>query len=119
MAAKQRYASHDEYFASVPPEVRPLLAGVQSAIEAVVPEASRCISYNIPAYRLERVFIYFAAFKRHIGVYPPVRSDAGLVEALARYRGEKGNLVFPFDEPMPWDLIRRVAAALAQQSREA
>ena len=80
-----------------------------------MPDASRCISYKMPAFKQERVFFYFAAFKNHIGVYPPVTKDAALIKELAPYRGEKGNLSFPLGEPLPFELIGRVALALARE----
>jgi uncharacterized protein YdhG (YjbR/CyaY superfamily) len=103
---------HGPYMASIPPAQRPLLRSIQSIVEEAVPTGKRCISYRMPAYCDGRVFIYFAAFKHHIGVYPPVTAEAALIEALGRYRGAKGNLVFPLDSPMPMPLIRRVAVAL-------
>lgn len=109
------FSSHDEYFASVSPEVMPLLASIQAKVESLLPEASRCISYNMPAFRARRVFFYFAAFKKHIGVYPPITQDAALIQQLAPYRGEKGNLSFPLHQPLPLDLIGRVAAALHRE----
>ena len=62
----------------------------------------------MPAFALDGNLIYFAAFKKHIGVYPPVRGDEPLSKELSRYRGEKGNLKFPLDEPIPYELITRV-----------
>jgi uncharacterized protein YdhG (YjbR/CyaY superfamily) len=109
------FSSQEEYFASATPEVRPLLASIQSKIESVLPRASRCIHYNMPAFKEKRVFIYFAAFKKHIGIYPPITQDATLVRALAPYRGEKGNLSFPLSQPLPIDLIGRVAVALHRE----
>lgn len=106
------FKSHDEYFKSVPPQSRRLLRAIQREVEASLPDASRCISYNMPAFKQERVFFYFAAFKKHIGIYPPVKTDAALIRELAPYRGAKGNLAFPLDEPMPIDLIGRVAREL-------
>ena len=53
--------------------------------------------------------------KKHIGIYPPVTQDAALVKELSPYRGEKGNLSFPLDQPLPIDLIGRVAVALHQE----
>jgi uncharacterized protein YdhG (YjbR/CyaY superfamily) len=108
------FSSHQEYFATVAPEVQPLLVSIQAKVESLLPEASRCISYNMPAFRGKRVFFYFAAFKRHIGIYPPTR-DAALVQELAPYRGEKGNLSFPLYQPLPLDLIGRVAVALHRE----
>lgn len=111
-------ATHESYFATVTGEAVPLLAQIQAEVERVVPDALRCISYQMPAYRTGdkkgRVFFYFAAFKKHIGVYPPVHEPA-LVAELAPWRGPKGNLIFPLKDELPIDLIGRVAAALAQQ----
>jgi uncharacterized protein YdhG (YjbR/CyaY superfamily) len=110
-------ATHEACFATLPPGSRRLLAQVQAAVEAAVPGAARCIGYQMPAYRCGKVFIYFAAFKKHIGIYPPVRDDAALVAELQPYRGPKGNLSFALDAPLPLALIGRVAAALAAQAR--
>ena len=107
-----KFSSHEEYFASVATEVRPLLILIQNQVEALLPGATRCIGYNIPAFRAKRVFFYFAAFKKHIGIYPPVNEDAALIEELAPYRGVKGNLSFPLNQPLPLELIGRVALAL-------
>ena len=59
--------------------------------------------------------IYFAAFKKHIGVFPPVR-DAKLKKEIARYAGPKGNLQFPLAEPIPYPLIARIAKARAKEN---
>jgi uncharacterized protein YdhG (YjbR/CyaY superfamily) len=106
------FASHEAYIAAAAPRAQPLLEAVQAKVESLAPAASRCISYDMPAYRDGRVFFYFAAFKQHIGVYPPVTKDAALIAETAPWRGPKGNLSFPLDQPLPLDLIGRVALAL-------
>ncbi|MGL4576287.1 MAG: iron chaperone [Burkholderiaceae bacterium] len=115
MPTKTPFESHEQYFASVPPDVRAMLGRIQAMVESKVPQATRCISYNMPAFKSKKTFFYFAAFKKHIGVYPPVTADAVLIKELAPYRGEKGNLTFPLNKPIPYELIGRVAAALAKQ----
>lgn len=109
------FETHESYFASVAPDVRERLERIQQAVERRVPGAQRCISYQMPAFRQRRVFFYFAAFKKHIGVYPPVTGDAALIAETVRYRGPKGNLSFPLNEELPLALIGRVAVALATQ----
>lgn len=115
MPARTKFTTHEEYLAAAPDGAREILREVQAVVEAAVPGAVRCISYNIPAYRLGKVFFFFAAFQKHLGVYPPLKKDAALIRRLARFRNEKGNLAFPYDEPIPYDLIRRVAQALARE----
>jgi uncharacterized protein YdhG (YjbR/CyaY superfamily) len=109
------YATHEEYFAACLAEVRPLLLQIQQEVERRVPGTSRCISYQMPAFKQRRVFFYFAAFKKHIGIYPPVNDDPTLIAECAPFRGPKGNLSFPYAQPLPLDLIGRVAVALAAQ----
>jgi uncharacterized protein YdhG (YjbR/CyaY superfamily) len=60
--------------------------------------------------------VYFAAFKNHIGFYPPVSGDARLEKALSPYAGEKGNLRFPLDQPIPYGLIKRIVKVRANQN---
>lgn len=107
--------AHAAYLAAAPEAVQRLLRQVQAAVEAAVPGAERCVSYRMPAYRRGKMFFYFAAFKRHIGIYPPVSDDAALVAEMRPWRGPKGNLSFPLSQPLPLALIGRVAAALAAQ----
>jgi uncharacterized protein YdhG (YjbR/CyaY superfamily) len=72
----------------------------------------------MPAFKHERPFIYFAAFKKHIGVYPPINDDKLLINELAPYRNDKGNLRFPLNEPIPYKVIGKVAKALFKQYSE-
>ncbi len=105
----------EEYFEAAAPDARRILTEIRRIVERVAPDAIPTISYQMPAFRSNRVFIYFAAFKSHIGIYPPVHGDGSLDTDLLPYRGEKGNLRFPLDQEMPYALIERVAKALARQ----
>ncbi len=98
----------DEYIASCSPEVRPILEKIRATIRKAAPDAEEKISYQIPTFALMGNLIHFAAFKRHIGLYPPVKGDEKLKADVSRYRGEKGNLRFPLDEPIPYKLISRI-----------
>jgi uncharacterized protein YdhG (YjbR/CyaY superfamily) len=110
--------SHEDYSASQPPPIRKLLEQVRKAVEAQVPRATRTIGYNMPAFKQARIFMYFAAFKKHIGIYPPVTGDGALIEETRAFRGPRGNLSFPYGQELPLALIGRVAAALAAQYAE-
>ena len=115
MVKRQTPASIDAYIAAFPPEVQVILQEVRRTIRNTAPDAEETISYQIPAFKLNGVLVYFAAFKQHIGFYPPVRGDARLEKAVARYAGEKGNLRFPLDEPMPLALIERIVKLRVKQ----
>jgi uncharacterized protein YdhG (YjbR/CyaY superfamily) len=88
----------DEYIDRCAPEAQPILRRVRATIAKAAPGATETISYGIPAFRLRRIVVYFAAFKHHIGLYPPVKGDAALEKAVAPYAGEKGNLRLTTDQ---------------------
>src|SRR3954469_23339255 len=94
-------ATIDEYIAMFSPEVQEILEKVRLTIRGAAPDAQEAISYQIPTFKLDGILVHFAAFKAHIGFYPPVSGDAKLVEAISPYAGEKGNLRFPLDQPIP------------------
>jgi uncharacterized protein YdhG (YjbR/CyaY superfamily) len=98
----------DTYIGACPSNARTILQRIRAIVRKEAPDAEEKISYRMPAYVLDGAFIYFAAFKTHIGMYPPVKGDERLRKDLAAYRGEKGNLRFALDEPIPYPLIRRV-----------
>jgi len=106
----------DEYIASFSPEVQAILEKIRVTIRDAAPDAQETISYNMPAFRLNGVLVYFAAFKKHIGFYPPLRGDARLEKAISIYAGEKGNLQFPLDQPIPYGLIERIVKLKVKQN---
>ena len=84
-------------------------------VREAAPGSEEVISYRMPAFRQDGILIYFAAFKGHIGVFPPVSGDPKLELALAPYAGPKGNLKFPLERPMPYALIRRIVKLRLKQ----
>jgi uncharacterized protein YdhG (YjbR/CyaY superfamily) len=109
--------SIDDYIAGFAPDVQVLLQNVRQMVGRAAPDATEVISYQIPAFKLNGVLVYFAAFKNHIGFYPPVKGDVRLQEAAAPYAGDKGNLRFPFTQPLPLDLIERITTLRVKQDR--
>jgi uncharacterized protein YdhG (YjbR/CyaY superfamily) len=104
-------ASVRDYLAQAPPAARAILQKIRAIVRDVAPDAEERISYQMPAFFRDGVIIYYAAFQRHIGIFPPVTGDASLEKALRPYRGPKGNLKFPLDKPIPFPLIRRIVRA--------
>lgn len=106
----------DDYIASRPPDQRPSLEGVREAIRRAAPGAEETISYHMPTFSVDgRRLVYFAAWKKHIGLYPAPAVDAALEADIARYRAAQGTLRFPLDEPIPFHLIQRVVEALVER----
>ncbi len=108
----------DEYIAGFSPEVQSILEKIRSIIKEAAPAAEETISYRIPAFRLHGDLIYFAAFKKHIGLFPPVTGDKKLRQSTARFRGQKGNLKFPLNESIPYALIKKVVKFRVEEHLE-
>ena len=106
----------DEYIAACPPQVRAILQKVRSTVHKAAPAAQETISYRMPSFVLNGPLVYFGAFKKHIGLYPPVRDEA-LRRETAPYEGEKGNLRFPLDQPIPYPLIGRIVKARVKENQ--
>lgn len=98
----------DAYIAASAPKAKPILRKIRQTVRDAAPDAEEIISYRMPAFRQGGILIYFAAFKNHIGVFPPIQGDEKLIAAAAPFAGPKGNLQFPLDEPIPYDLISRI-----------
>ena len=109
-------ANIDEYIAAFSPEVQAVLERIRLTIRNAAPEAQEVISYLMPAFTQNGVVVYFAAFKNHIGLYPPVSGDAKLEKDIAPYAGEKGNLRFPLNQPIPYELIERIVKLRVEQN---
>ncbi|EPX55738.1 hypothetical protein D187_008299 [Cystobacter fuscus DSM 2262] len=106
----------DDYIASFPEDVQVILKKVRKSIRKVLPKAEEKIKYGMPALMLdERHAVYFAAWKRHIGLYPIYRSDDPIEEALEPYRDAKDTIKFPLNAPIPYALIERIVAHVAKR----
>ncbi len=91
----------DEYIAQFPPEVRSLLGQLRRAVKEAVPDAREKISYRMPAFELNGILVYFAAFQNHIGFYPTASGIEAFKEELADYKSSKGAVRFPIGRALP------------------
>lgn len=98
----------DDYIAGFPEEVRVLLEEIRKTIRNAAPEATEAISYQMPTFKLNGNLIHFAAFKNHIGLYPAPTGIEAFRKELSAYRGGKGSVQFPINDPLPLDLITRI-----------
>lgn len=108
--------SIEEYIAGFPNEVQEILQKIRMTIKKAVPEAEETISYNMPTFNLRgQYLIYFAAYKKHIGLYPVPTGDKKFNEELSTYRAGKGTLQFPLDQPIPYNLISKIVKVRAKE----
>lgn len=104
----QTFASVADYIAAQPKDRQAILKKVRAAIRKAAPKAEEGISYGMPAYKQNGPLVYFAAMKNHLGFYPTGQGVEAFKIAFAKYKGSKGAVQFPWDEPVPYDLIARV-----------
>jgi uncharacterized protein YdhG (YjbR/CyaY superfamily) len=118
MPKAQKPTDIDAYISQFPADVQTILEQVRETIRHAAPDAKEVISYQMPAFKQHGILVYFAAWRKHIGMYPPISGDKAVEKAIARYAGPKGNLQFPFDEPMPLNLIERIVKLRVKQDKE-
>jgi uncharacterized protein YdhG (YjbR/CyaY superfamily) len=99
----------DEYIATFPPNIQAILQQIRATIHKAAPDAEETISYQMPAFKQNGVLVYFAAFKNHIGFFPTAQGIEAFKDKLAAYKTSKGTVRFPYDKPLPLDLIAEIA----------
>lgn len=107
-APKRQYKTIDEYINTFPEDVQQLLNGLRQTIREAAPEAEETINYQMPTFTLNGNLVHFAAFKNHIGFYPTPGGIEAFKKELSAYKGAKGSVQFPIDQPLPLALIRRI-----------
>lgn len=106
----------DTYIAAFPDEVQEILEGIRMTIRKAAPEAEETIRYQIPAFKLNGApLVYFAAFKKHVGLYPAPINHAVFGKELAAYASGKGTAKFPLNRPIPYGLIGKIVRFRAQE----
>jgi uncharacterized protein YdhG (YjbR/CyaY superfamily) len=118
MAKSRKPKDIDSYISKFPADVQVILEKVRETIQRAAPDAKETISYMMPAFKQHGILVYFAAWEKHIGMYPPISGNKTLEKAIARYAGPKGNLQFPLDEPIPYSLIERIVKLRVRQDSE-
>lgn len=113
-AGRSQVAAVDHYVAAFPPEVQEILRQVRRVLLRAVPGGEERFRYGMPAVMLGgRYGLHYAAWKKHLGLYPVARLDEPLEQRVAPYRAAKDSLRFPYAQPVPYGLIEEIAAALA------
>lgn len=99
----------DEYIAGFPPDVQRIMEQIRATIRKAAPGAEESISYRIPTFKLNGTYVvYFAGFKKHIGMYPAPLNAPELKNELAPYAAGKGTVQFQLDEPIPFGVIAKM-----------
>ena len=108
----------DGYIAGFPADVLRLGGQERTGCKAAAPDAEEAIKYAIPTFVLNGNLVHFGGFKNHIGFYPAPQGLEEFKEELSGYKGAKGSVQFPLDEPMPLDLITKIVKFRVQKNME-
>ena len=95
--------------AEQPEDIQPLLNQVRDTLRNALPNAEERISWKMPTYWCKNNIIHFAAFKNHIGLYPGDKAVEHFSEKLTVYKTSKGAIQFPYNKPLPLQLITEIA----------
>jgi uncharacterized protein YdhG (YjbR/CyaY superfamily) len=98
----------DEYIAGFPDDVQEILEKIRMTIREAAPDAEEKISYQMPTFTMKGNLVHFAAYRKHIGLYPAPRGIEKFKKELSAYEGAKGSVRFPLDKPIPFGLISRI-----------
>lgn len=113
---KVKPKSVDEYISWFPENVQEILRQVRNTIKLAAPGAVEVISYSMPAYRLNGILVYFAAYKNHVGLYALPSGNDAFRKEISRYKTGRGSIQFPLNEPMPLSLIGEIVEFRVQEN---
>jgi uncharacterized protein YdhG (YjbR/CyaY superfamily) len=111
-----KYKTVDEYFSYQPAGTQKILEKLRETIKKAAPEAEELISYNIPAYKMEGMLVYFAAYKNHIGFYPTSSGISNFKKELSKYKTSRGAVQFPINEPIPLVLVTKIVKSRVEEN---
>jgi uncharacterized protein YdhG (YjbR/CyaY superfamily) len=106
----------DEYIKDFPEDVQKILEKMRRVIHDAAPQAEEAMRYGIPTFRLNGNLVHFGAFKTHIGFYPAPRGIEAFKKELEQFMGGKGTVKFPFDKPIPYDLVAKITKFRAEEN---
>ena len=118
-SSKSPFKTIDEYIEAFPTNVQSILEKLRLTIRKAAPGSVETISYGMPTFKLNgKGLVYFAGFKNHIGFYPVPSGIEAFKNELAAYKQGKGSVQFPLDQPIPYDLVRRIVVFRVKENRE-
>lgn len=109
----------DQYLAAQSPTIQKILERVRQTIQAGAPEATEMINYGIPTFKINhKNLVHFAVFKKHVGFYPAPSGITAFAKELAPYKSAKGSVQFPLDQPIPYELIKKIVKFRVKENRQ-
>ncbi len=98
----------DEYFLSYPQKTQDIMQELREFIQKEAPEATEAMGYGIPTFKLNGNLVHFGGYEHHIGFYPGSKAMQVFKQEMKQYKTSKGTVQFPIDEPLPFELIKKI-----------
>jgi uncharacterized protein YdhG (YjbR/CyaY superfamily) len=105
----------DLYIQSLEEPQQSIMMEIRRRMKETFPDALEALAYGVPAFKYDKAFFYYGAFKAHVSVFPPLSESSPLQSKISPYQNKKGNLLFKINQTIPYDLIIEVAKALKNQ----
>ena len=116
--AERRPTTIDGYITQFPEDVQVILQKIRAVIKEIAPFAEEKISYQMPGFYLNGMLVWFGAHQNHIGFYPTGSGIEAFKEDLRGYKFSKGAVQFPLDQPVPYDLIRKMVRFRVEENKK-
>jgi len=113
-----KFMTIDEYHKIFSEDVRTILQRLRKIIKQAAPQAVEVISYNMPAFKLNKVLVYYAVHKTHIGLYPTPSPIMFFKDELVKFNTSKGAIQFPINKPLPTTLIKKIVRYRVAEDKE-
>ncbi len=117
-ASNKKWKTVEEYMSALPKNSRDILQDLRKTIRQVVPQAEEVISYNMPAFRLNGILVWYAAYEKHTGLYPTSSPIRIFKDELAGYKTSKGAIQFPVEKAIPKTLVKNIVKLRVKQNLE-
>jgi uncharacterized protein YdhG (YjbR/CyaY superfamily) len=109
-------SSVDSYIAQFPEDVQATLQQIRAVIKEAAPDAMEKISYGMPGFYQNGMLVWFGCHKNHIGFYPTGEGIETFKDELSAYKFSKGAVQLPLDQPIPYELIRKITRYRVEQN---
>lgn len=116
--AKTDFKSIDEYIETFPEDIQVILKKVRQIVHSAVPEAEEVISYQLPAFKYHGFILYFGAYTNHFSISAPPPTFEVFKKELEGYEVSKSAVKFPYEKPVPVELISEIAKYRAKKNLE-
>lgn len=117
-ASATKFKTVEEYISTLPQHAKSILQEFRKTIQKAAPQAEEVISYNMPAFKLHGMLLWYAAWKEHIGFYPMPSALEVFKKELSAYKGAKGSVQFPIDKPLPLNLVTKIVKYRVKENLE-